>query len=979
MARRSLLSSTIAALLVAGLCAAPAPALGAPPVETLAGSAGQGPALDVAQTPTGLAVSDGRLFVADETFAVVRVLDPATGAQTVVAGNASKGREGDGGPATAAQLGGSSSGIGPQGIALTPEGDLLIADTGSNRVRRVDAGTGEISTVAGTGTFGSAVDGGPATEADLGAPYGVAALPDGGFVVADTSNHRIRRVAPDGTISTVAGSRFGFAGDGGPADAAQLALPRGVAVAADGDLFIADTSNNAVRRVDARDGTIATVAGRGTADPAAGGPATGARLNVPVAVALDEAGDLFVVERGGHRVSRVAAADGTIEVVAGTGTGGFSGDGGPADQAQLLAPAGLALDGGRLFIADGFNRRVRAVDLADGLIDSVAGNGAFGFSGDGGPAPDAQLFSPFGLTVGPDGDAFVADTVNHRIRRIDAADGTITTVAGDGTQCQPAGQPRDRPSAPCGDGGSALEAQLSRPWDVAVTPAGDVLFVDNNLRRVRRVDAQTGVISTLAGTGEVGFRDGPGAQAQFDEAQGVALDAGGERLLVGDAGNNRVRAIDLEASGNPVSTLAGSGEDCGDPEAPCGDGAPATDAQLSAPTEVAVGPDGDVVIADGPTRRVRRVDAGTGVISTAVGTGESGGGGDGGPATGARLRSPRGVTVDGAGNLFVADAFDHRVRRVDAVTGIIEPWAGAGRPGTFGGDGGPAEQARLNEPWSLATQVDGALLIADRANNRVRRVAAPEPEPEPEPEEPGGEQPGGTPPPADAPPAGPPPTAPSGPPSGAPSGGAREDASPRFAAKLQVERARVRREDRELDVLAPITARASGNVEATFEAAGSTHRFREPVDAQQRRLRFREPIFAAQARLGTGILTMRYAGNARTRPQEVRLRAARNASDLEPQRPRIADGRLMAEGTIASEARGVVRLRVEWFSGGRERSLVRQIEIEDGRWELDEELGRELLDSLTSDRTGEAHSVIAFTGYLPERQRGEIHTFRVDG
>lgn len=194
MPRRSLLSSAIAALLVAGLCAAPA--LGAPPIDTLAGSAGEGPATTVAQTPTGLAVRDGRLFVADETFAVVRVLDPATGAQTVVAGNASKGREGDGGPATAAQLGGSSSGIGPQGIALTPEGDLLIADTGSNRVRRVDAESGEMSTVAGTGTFGSAVDGGQATESDLGAPFGVAALPGGGFVVADTSNHRIRGSRP---------------------------------------------------------------------------------------------------------------------------------------------------------------------------------------------------------------------------------------------------------------------------------------------------------------------------------------------------------------------------------------------------------------------------------------------------------------------------------------------------------------------------------------------------------------------------------------------------------------------------------------------------------------------------------------------------------------------------------------------------------------------------------------------------------------
>lgn len=726
------LFASFAALVL--LAAAPLPsAVAAPAIDTLAGSAGAGPATSVAQTPTGLVLDGGRLLVSDETFAVVRAIDLATGDQTVIAGNGSKGPAGDGGPAVAGQLGGSGSGIGPQGIALAPDGDVLVADTGSSRIRRVDAADGTLSTAAGTGIFGPNGDGGPATEARLAAPYATLALADGTILIADTSGNRVRRVDPaTGTITTIAGTgMFGSTGDGGPATEARLAGPRGLALAGDGDLLIADTAGNRVRRVDSETQTITTYAGSGatSGDIGDGGAATAARLNRPAGLAVDAAGDLFIADRDNHRIRRVSATDGTISTAAGTGTAGFSGDGDQATAAQLASPAAVAVGGGRLFVADTGNRRVRAVG-PDGTISTVAGNGTFGFRGDGGPAAKSQIFSPFGVTVGPDGDTYVADTVNHRIRRVDAETGAISTVAGSGTQCPPAGQPPGAPTPACGDGGPATEAQLSRPFDVAVDPDGNVLFIDNNLRRVRRVDATSGQIDTIAGTGQAGFVDGPGASAQFNEPQGLGIDPAGTRLLVAEPANNRLREVDLTSAAFTVSTLAGSGAECADPETPCGDGGPALTAQLTDPVDAAFLPDGGVVVADPSTRRVRRI-APDGTIERFAGTGETGAGGDGGPARDARFRGPRGLAVAPDGDVLVTDPFDHRVRRIDAATGTIAAWAGAGRPGSFAGDGAPAEQAKLNEPWSAAVSADGSVLIADRANNRVRRVAPPPADPGP--------------------------------------------------------------------------------------------------------------------------------------------------------------------------------------------------------------------------------------------------------
>ena len=382
--------------------------------------------------PTGMGVdASGDLFIADFRNSRVRRVDGATGVITTVAGTGISGFSGDGGPATDAQLNE------PFGVAVDASGDLFIADTSNDRVRRVDAATGVITTVVGTGISGFSGDGGPTTDAQLNEPFGVAVDASGDLFIADTSNDRVRRVdAATGVITTVAGTGIsGFSGDGGPATDAQLNEPFGVAVDASGDLFIADTSNDRVRRVDAATGVITTVAGTGISGFSGdGGQATDAQLNDPSGVAVDASGNLFIADTSNDRVRRVDSATGVITSVAGTGISGFSGDGGPATDAQLNEPFGVAVDAsGNLFIADTSNDRVRRVDGATGVITSVAGTGTAGFSGDGGPATDAQLNFPVGVAVDASGNLLIADSDNHRIRRVDSATGVITTVAGTGT------------------------------------------------------------------------------------------------------------------------------------------------------------------------------------------------------------------------------------------------------------------------------------------------------------------------------------------------------------------------------------------------------------------------------------------------------------------------------------------------------------------------------------------------------------------
>jgi len=363
-----------------------------------------------------------------------------------------------------------------------------------------------IETVAGgaAGGPGSRGDGGPATEAKLQDPLGIALGADGSFYIADRSNNSIRRVGADGVISTVAGNGvLGFSGDGGPATQARLANPHDVAIGVDGSLYIADYGNSRIRRVGV-DGVISTVAGNGVFGFSGdGGPATQARLKTPTSIALGADGSLYIADYGNNRIRRMGA-DGVIGTVAGNGASGFSGDGGPATKASLSIIIGIALGAdGSLYIADYGNNRIRRVG-ADGRIRTVAGNGVRGFSGDGGPATQASLRDPTGIALGGDGSLYIADIGNYRIRKI-GADGVISTVAGNGVR------------GVSGDGGPATQAMLV-PMDVAFGADDSLYVVNYPFHRIHRLrpsfpgfNRSDFVLSSLDGT-EVYRFDASGKQ-----------------------------------------------------------------------------------------------------------------------------------------------------------------------------------------------------------------------------------------------------------------------------------------------------------------------------------------------------------------------------------------------------------------------------------------------------------------------------------
>jgi sugar lactone lactonase YvrE len=426
----------------------------------------------------------------------------------------------------------------------------LILAAALSLLGAASAPAASLVTVAGTGEAGSTGDGGPASAATLNHPYAIAAMPDGGYVVAEVQGDRVRRVAPDGTITTLAGGIQGSGGDGGPAISAQLRSPFGVSVAGDGSVLIADFGNQRIRRV-APDGTISTMAGNGNAGFAGdGGPATEAALAWPTAVAALPGGGFLIADWFNERIRRVDP-DGTITTVAGTGATGFAGDGGPATLAQLNQPFGVAAmpDGGFL-IADHANDRIRRVG-PDGIITTVAGTGVRGFAGDGGPALGAALNHPTAMTPDGAGGFLIADRTNQRIRDV-AASGTITSVAGSGV---PAWL----------DAGDATLGHLRNPSGVAVS--GDsILIADSDNNRIRKVGPGPGpsgpptvlpaVRAEVQRVGPLAVQDGQPVWSRYNAASrrfALVIGAGDavRRLPVGtrkvpfdvDAGRSRGRAL----------------------------------------------------------------------------------------------------------------------------------------------------------------------------------------------------------------------------------------------------------------------------------------------------------------------------------------------------------------------------------------------------------------------------------------------------
>lgn len=638
----------------------------------------------------GVAVdSAGNVFATDTGNHLVVKIAP-NGTLTVVAGNGLAGFSGDGGPATSASLTLITSlGYKAAGVAVDKAGNLYVADGNNRRVRKITT-DGTITTVAGGGpqacTIATGVtencDGIPATSASLPSVAGVAVDDAGNIYVVDPLDKRVRRINTSGIITTVAGGgpfcippQQPCGGDGGPAIGASLFDPPDVAVDPPGNLYIVERDTR-VRKVDSQ-GIITTVSRALTISPF-GAQASG--------IAVDTAGNLYLATSD-QRIVKVTTA-GTASPIAGNGTLGFSGDGGPALTASMNRPSGVAVDGlGNVYVADRENFRVRKVSAA-GIISTIAGGGNFKFAGDGGPATSASLYAPFGLALDRAGNLLICDTKNHRIRRVNPA-GVISTIAGSGA-----------PGPPSGDGGPATGAILRLPEAVAVDAAGSIYIGDTWNFRIRKV-SPAGTITTVAGTG---------TSIPAGLVTGLALDQAGLLYFV-----NGHQVLRLN-SGGGYSVVAGTG-DAGF----SGDGGPAINARLSQPIRVTLDAVGNLYIADYQNARIRKVDR-NGIITTVAGNGRIGFSGDGGVATNASLSFPRGLAVDTAGNMYIGDAGNYRIRKV-GTDGIITTIAGIGGFG-FSGDGGPATSAALTVPADIATDAAGNIYFADPGPDRVRVILA---------------------------------------------------------------------------------------------------------------------------------------------------------------------------------------------------------------------------------------------------------------
>ena len=710
-------------------------------VNTLSGSGGAGATNSTLLSstfnkPYSVALDSVKNFyITDTASHRIRKITYATGIVTSFAGNGSVG-------STNGASGSTSFNI-LRGITVDLLGNLYVSEEEGHRIRKLTS-AGVSTTLAGTGSAGSAD--GSGTTASFNKPFGVVADLFGNVYVSDTYNHRIRRITSNGIVTTLAGSTQGFAdgtgtnalfnfpetitidplgilyvteegghrvrkitpdgivttlagtGSSGFANGAGLSatfnIPAGITVNRFRNAYVSETGNHAVRKIadvytlPDNNGVVTTFAGN-TSTSFVNANGIGATFNNPTGVAVDSAGNVYIADYTNHRIRKITP-DGVVSTLAGSGTATFADGTGAA--ASFNNPRGIAVDSvGSVYVGDYSNNRIRKITSA-GVVTTLAGSATAGSLDATGT--NAQFRNPWGVALDSAGTVYVADYTNHRIRKV-TFDGVVTTLAGNGTASSV--------------DGSGTNATFNNPRGIEVDSAGNVYTTEGN--RIRKI-TRAGVTTTLAGSGTAAFADGSGATASFNTPHGITIDSNGT-LYVADQTNHRIRKV---TSSGVVSTLAGSGTTT------FTDGT-GTNATFNNPQGVAVDSAGTVYVADASNHRIRKIGTGRvqlplnrGVVTTLAGSGTTGA--TNGTGTSATFNDPRGVAVDLQGNLYIADTANNRIRKITPA-GVVTTLAGSATAGSTDGNG---TNATFNGPWGIAVDSAGTVYVADTAGHRIRKI-----------------------------------------------------------------------------------------------------------------------------------------------------------------------------------------------------------------------------------------------------------------
>lgn len=620
----------------------------------------------------------------------------------------------------------------PSALAIDEFGNVYVADMANHAIRWVTRAG--VVRIAGNGLPGIA--NGSSTAAQFNNPSGVAVDAAGNVYVADKGNHAIRKIDPFRNVTNFAGvpnpQGQGFAD--GPASSAKFNNPSGLAVDASGNLLVADRLNHVIRKI-TPEGNVTTLAGMPGEQGFTDGPTSSARFNNPSGVAIDDLGKIYVADAGNNRI-RIISTSGSVTTLAGGNKGSIDG---PGTFAQFNAPVGVAVDASRaVYVADSGNNKIRIIrgsSLNTSSVSTFAGDGTPGFA-NGAPSL-ARFKSPLGVAVDTSGQVFVADRDNHSVRQIGVFVDVSTFLQSVGSEsgvfdsfgnlyvCEmdffrilkvtPTGEVSTFAGGTFGFAdGPGMSAMFKSPDGIAIDGSGNLYVADKDNQRIRKITPE-GLVSTLAGNGTTGFRDGKGSLAFFYFPSGVTLDRNGN-LYVADAGNNRIRKITPDGT---VTTLAGSGT------RGFADGFGSA-AMFATPRDVALDTIGNIYVADAGNNRIRKITP-EGLVSTLAGSSSANvfsGEYTDGPGNLAKFYGPGGLDLDISGNVYVADGGNHLIRKITP-EGVVSTLAGSPNFGFLFMGGyfdGPGPVARFNSPSDVTIGIGGLVYVMERYNGVIRKI-----------------------------------------------------------------------------------------------------------------------------------------------------------------------------------------------------------------------------------------------------------------